>query len=290
MTPIVIAFTPNYIVPASTLVHSVLRSSPSGRFEFLCLTSEPIPDSQKRLLKDLAGDRAEWKYITIDNLPEGVYIDPRYGAAAEFRLMLPELLPEYDKVIYVDCDVIVNNDLQSLYSSIELGDNLLGVVFERKDYFNSGFLVMNLLQMRKEKTSADLIRTLQGGQFEFPDQDALNIVCKGKVMGLPPYYNSIRTFWLPQFKNEFLQTYTENDYREMLNHGTVHYTGGKPWDILSVKFDTWWEEYYSLPKSIRSLKEFPIKIKILSLIWTTKIGKTTGEALRMMYRKISGTI
>jgi len=289
MTPIVIAFTPNYIVPAATLVQSVLGSS-EGDFEFICLTTEAIPESQQELLRHLGGKRAAWKYITIDALPEGVYIDPRYGAAAEFRLILPELLPDYDNIIYIDCDIIVRNDLERLYTEIDLGNNLLGAVFEREGYFNSGFLVMNLKQMRKEHTSAELIKTLRSGEFEFPDQDALNIVCEGKVLGLPAFYNSIRTFWLPQYKNDFLKIYTEADFEEMMSHGTVHYTGGKPWTILSVKFDTWWEEYYRLPKDIRVLLNTTPKIRILSRIYSTRAGRTLLEGLRTLYRNLTGKI
>jgi len=301
MTPVVIAFTPNYFIPAATLISSVIRSS-AGDFVFICLVTEEIPDRQKSLLQGLTGERATFRYLKVEELDKDVYIDPRYSAAAEFRLLLPELLPEYDKVIYVDCDVIVRNDLAKLYSEIELDEKLLGVVYEAPiggqaerwealgcdsgRYFNSGFLIMNLEQMRKEKTSAKLMEALKTDYLEFPDQDALNIVCQGKVLPLPPYWNSIRTFWLPQYKEDFFKQYSKEDLQEVLLHGTIHYTGGKPWNMFTIQFDKWWEVYYSLPASIKKEWQPSKKLYLLSKFYNTTIGFWCVKTLQAVYRKL----
>lgn len=300
MTPVVIAFTPNYFIPAATLVSSILTSG-SGEFEFICLVTEEIPERQKRLLKELTGSRARFRYLTPD-LEKGVYIDPRYSAAAEFRLLLPELLPGYDRIIYVDCDIIVRNDLSELYNSAEPGDKLLAAVYEAPigeqaenwkrlgcdsgRYFNSGFLAMNLSLMRKEGTSKKLIGALKTDFLEFPDQDALNMVCIGKVSPLPPYFNAIRTFWLPQYRTEFLSRYSEEDLEEIKTHGNIHYTGGKPWNQFTVEFDKWWRIYYSLPEEVRKEWRPSLKMAILSKLYISRAGKWSIDALRWLYRRL----
>jgi len=285
MIPVVIAFTSNYLIPAATLIHSVLRSS-SASFEFICLTGETIPDRQKRMLEAVAEGRAVFRYLDALALPDGVYVDPRYSAAAEYRLLLPELLPEHDKVLYVDCDVVVRKDLAELYLSTDTDDMLLAAVFEREGYFNSGFLLMNLAQMRKEGTSSRLLEVLKTDYLEFPDQDALNKVCKGRTLALSPSYNGIRTFWLPQCKDDFLKLYSESDWSEMVVCGNIHYTGGKPWDIFTVRFGDWWAEYSQLPVEIKKEWRPSLKIRLISGLYSIRPVRFCIDSVRAIYRRL----
>lgn len=301
MIPVVIAFTPNYFIPAATLVHSVLRCS-RDNFEFICLASERIPSEQIRILEKIANGRASFRFPEITDFPDGVYIDPRYSIAAEYRLLLPEMEPGYEKVIYVDCDIIVNNDLGDLFRNINLGDNLLAAVYEAPienqagrwealgcdsgKYFNSGFLIMNLEQMRREGTSSKLFDALKTDYLEFPDQDALNMVCKGRVLPLPPVYNSIRTFFLPQYKEDFLKQYSEKDWNDVQEHGTIHYTGGKPWNLVTVKFDRWWKEYDKLPEEAKRQWTPGRKLLILAALYKCEICRWMMDGVRDAVRKI----
>jgi len=266
--PIVVAFTENYFVPAVTCLSSILKNSDSKyRFEVICLLTKNLPKEYQELLNNFSPARMKFTYLNLDGALDGVYVDERYTIAASFRLLLPELLKQYDKIIYTDCDVIIRNDLGRLYENIDLKDNYLAAVYEAaldfqvpylKEigcepgyYFNSGFLVMNLDLMRKDNLSQKLIDGLKVPYLQFPDQDVLNIYCKGKVLGLKPIYNSIRTYFLPQYKKEFLNRYSDMDWKDVQEHGTIHYTGGKPWNEITVKFDVWWKYYFELPLSIK---------------------------------------
>ena len=301
-TPLVIAFTPNYFVPAATTLKSLLdSSSDDDRYEVICLVSEEIPQRQKDKLSALFGERIIFRYINLAGRLQGVYVDPRYSEAASFRLLLPEILPEYDKVLYIDCDVIIRNNLAALYRDTDLGDNLLAAVYEAPiehqaerwtalgcdphRYFNSGFLMMNLKQMRLEGTSRKLIDGLKSDYLEFPDQDVLNQVCQDRVLALKPIYNSIRTFFLPQYKPDFLKQYSEADWDEVQKHGTIHYTGGKPWNILSVKFGEWWKTYRSLPRDIRDEWAPSAKIRAVAFIYRTRFGTAVIESARNIIRR-----
>ena len=302
MTPLVIAFTPNYFVPAATTLKSLLDSSSADdRYEVICLMSEEIPQRQKDKLARLTGERIRFRYINLAGRLQGVYVDPRYSEAASFRLLLPEILPEYDKVLYIDCDVIIRNNLAALYRDTDLGDNLLAAVYEAPiehqaerwtalgcdphRYFNSGFLMMNLKQMRVEGTSRKLIDGLKSDYLEFPDQDVLNQVCQDRVLALKPIYNSIRTFFLPQYKADFLKQYTEEDWDEVQNQGTIHYTGGKPWNILSVKFGEWWNTWRTLPREIREEWTPSAKTRVFAFIYRTRFGTAIVESARNIIRR-----
>jgi len=304
-TPLVIAFTPNYIVPAAVTLKSILdSSSEEAGYEVICLVSEEIPQKQKKMLEGMAEGRMKFNYIKLKGSLEGYYVDPRYSEAASYRLLLPELLPWYDKVLYIDCDIIVRNDLARLFNSTELGDNLLGVIYEApieeqskrweaigcdpKHYFNSGFLLMNLKKMREDGTSARLIEALNVEYLEFPDQDALNKICQGRVLALPPYCNSIRTFYLPQYKSDFLKQYSEADWQDVQKHGNIHYTGGKPWNLFTVQFGHWWQTYDSLPADIKNELKPSGKVKAIWRIYRTGFGRLCIDKAQAIYRKLKG--
>lgn len=268
MIPLAIAFTPNYFVQAATLLRSVLDACPEGRFRAICLLSEDIPDRMKDKLAWLDEVRLSMEFIPLKGRLQGLYIDPRYTEAASLRLLLPELLPDLDRVLYLDCDIIVRQDLAKLWSETDLGDNYLGAVYEAAiegqaerfralgcdpaKYFNSGFLLMNLEQMRQEKVSERLLEACRVPYLEFPDQDALNQVCQGRVLPLSPLYNSIRTFFIPKYKPDFVRQYSEELWHQVQHGGTIHYTGGKPWDLFTVQFGAWWRTYDRLPDEIKA--------------------------------------
>ena len=280
LTPLAIAFTPNYFVPAATMLRSLLDAS-TGDFEVICLVTGEIPERMQKKLVRLGAGRLSFRYLPLKGRLEGIYTDPRYTEAASFRLLLPEILPEYDSLVYIDCDVIVRQDVGKLWRETDLGDNYLGVVFEApienqaerartvgcdpQRYFNSGFLLMNLKQMRQENVSERLLEACRVPYLEFPDQDALNQVCQGRVLPLSPVFNGIRTFFIPKYKPDFVRQYSEELWDEVQRSGTIHYTGGKPWDIFSVRFGDWWRTYECLPDEIK--QEWKPSAKII-LLWS----------------------
>lgn len=261
-----IAFTPNYFVPAATLLKSVLDKS-DGSFEVVCLITDPIPERMQEKLVRMAGGRMTFRYLPLKGRLQGVYIDPRYSEAASLRLLLPELLPEYDRILYMDCDIIVRQDLARLWAETDLGDNYLAAVFEAPvedqaerfralgcdpdRYFNSGFLLMNLALMRRDRITEKLLEACRVDYLEFPDQDALNMVCQGRVLPLSPLQNSIRTFFILKYKPNFVRCYSNALWYQVQRSATIHYTGGKPWDLFTIKFGVWWRTYEELPREIK---------------------------------------
>lgn len=301
--PIVIAFTANYIVPAATTILSILNSiGEREKLHIIVLNNEELPHSMQQKLVRLGGSRVSYTFLNLQGKLTGVYIDNRYTEAASYRLLLPELLPDYDKVIYLDCDIIVQNDISKLYHETELGNYYLAGVFEApldfqverfksigcnpREYINSGFLIMNLSLLRQDKMTERFIEALKVDYLEFPDQDVLNKVCKGRILGLPPHYNSIRTFFIPQYKKFFLQQYSEDDLNEVLKHGTIHYTGGKPWNQFTIEFPAWWNHYEQLPSYIKEEWEIDDRMYTLYRIYNTVIGKAVINYAQALYRKI----
>lgn len=295
-----IAFTPNYFVQAATTLLSILRACPEGDFHVVCLVREEIPQPMQDKLARLGGGRMHFEYIPLKGRLDGVYIDPRYTEAASFRLLLPELLPALDRILYLDCDIIVRQDLSRLWRETDLGDNYMAVVYEAPieqqadrfralgcdpmRYFNSGFLLMNLAQMRAEKVSERLLEACRVPYLEFPDQDALNQVCQGRVLPLSPVWDSIRTFFIPKYKPDFVRQYSEELWDEVQRSGNIHYTGGKPWDLFTVQFRAWWQVYDSLPTEIKE-EWTPGRMASFWKIYRTPLGRLF-DAARSLKQKL----
>ena len=300
MIPLAIAFTPNYFVQAATTLRSVLDASPGGRFRVVCVRTEELPARMQDELTRLGGGRLELEYIPLKGRLQGIYIDPRYTEAASLRLILPELLPELDRVLYLDCDIIVRQDLARLWKETELGENYLAAIYEAPSeqqaerfralgcdpnrYFNSGFLLMNLAQMRAESVSEKLLEACRVPYLEFPDQDALNQVCQGRVLPLSPLYNSIRTFFIPKYKPDFVRQYGEELWDKVQREATIHYTGGKPWNLFTVQFGAWWRVYDTLPAEIKA--EWTLgKMARFWKFYRTPLGRVL-DAVRNMKQKL----
>ncbi|HAY3507529.1 glycosyltransferase family 8 protein [Elizabethkingia anophelis] len=305
--PIVLAFTPNYFVPAATCLYSILKhSAETENFHVICLLTEELPQQMKDKLQRLGSGRIRYSYIDLNGKLQGIYVDDRYTIAASYRLLLPDLLPEYNKVMYIDCDVIVRNNLYKLYQETDLGNNYLAAVFEASldfqipyimsigcepgRYINSGFLIMNLEKLRKENMVAKFLEAARVEGLQFPDQDVLNQLCKGYILGLPPYYNGIRTFFLPQYKEYFLKYYSEENWHEVQQHGTIHYTGTKPWNSFTIGFNVWWEYYEHLPQEIKSEWVINRKIFVLHKLSNTVLGNLFITSLQSVYRKLKRNI
>jgi UDP-glucose:(galactosyl)LPS alpha-1,2-glucosyltransferase len=300
-TPLVIAFTPNYIVPAAVCIRSVLdHAGAADCFHLICLLTEPLPEEMQQQLYLLGGDRVSYSFINLEGKLQDIYVDEKYSVAASYRLLLPDLLPEYDRVMYIDSDVVVRNDLAKLFREVQLGDHYLAGVFEATldfqlahmesigcapgSYINSGFLLMNLHQLRADQMVNQFISASKKAYLEFPDQDVLNQLCRGRILGLPPFYNSIRTFYLPQYKSDFFRFYTKEDWQAVQQHGTIHYTGSKPWNTFTVKFDCWWFYYGLLPAGIKAYGLVNKKMQFLYTIYRTRTGGLIINSLQSVYR------
>jgi len=133
-----------------------------------------------------------------------------FSVVTYYRLFIASLFPQYDKVIYLDCDLVLLGDVSELYR-IDLGDNVLGAAPEEfvqntkefrqyaevalgvdpDGYVNAGVLLMNLDAFRANKIEDKFIRLITEHDFDLldPDQAYLNYLCNGKIHVLPNGWN-----------------------------------------------------------------------------------------------------
>ena len=79
------------------------------------------------LLKQFS--RCRIQYRVVDDTFDQSFEIRGITAATYYRLLIPELIPEYDKVIYADVDIIFRMDLSELYET-EIGNNYIAATRE----------------------------------------------------------------------------------------------------------------------------------------------------------------
>ncbi len=157
-----------------------------------------------------------------------------------FRCLLAELLPNADKVLYLDCDTIVRHPLDDLFAT-ELANNLVGAVEDvsrSKDnaarlnladnfYFNAGMLLINLQAWRQDNLFARLKNLVMSDQRIANDQDALNKACEGRKLRLSPRFDYMHVWWrknTPQYDASYAAEFEKAGRNPII----VHFTGVKP--------------------------------------------------------------
>lgn len=151
-----------------------------------------------------------------------------WSVAACYRCILPDLLTGEDYILYLDTDIICNGDLSKLWT-LDMDNTYFAAVAEnhspnnyRGTYYNSGVLFMNLKLMRQNKITQKLLECITTEKLLYPDQDALNLVCRPHIKPLKSIYNA-------SIKSKF----SEGDLIR-------HYIGyNKPW----ITQDALWRKY-----------------------------------------------
>jgi lipopolysaccharide biosynthesis glycosyltransferase len=127
-----------------------------------------------------------------------------------YRLFIASLFPQYDKIVYLDCDLVVLGDISKMYCT-DLGDNIFAAAPEQfvrgtdafrryakealgvnpDAYVNAGVLVINLDMFRKNHIEEKFIQLITEYDFDLldPDQAYLNYLCEGKIYELSKAWN-----------------------------------------------------------------------------------------------------
>lgn len=152
-------------------------------------------------------------YIHVDYNTFSQFKHRFYTVETWYRIAIGQLLPQsIDRVLYLDCDMIVLGDISTLYYT-NLQERLIGVYYDvgvyptlsistgipvGSKYFNAGMLLLDLKKWRNLNTENDLrqIAAAHNYDFLFNDQDVLNIYTyqKNNALALPKNYNFVLPF------------------------------------------------------------------------------------------------
>ncbi len=253
--PVVFATDENYVPYCGVAVSSLIRNAcPSNEYEISVLYDHLTAASIIRL-EQQSIDYVHVRCVCIhDYITDLKVLEYNHlTIASAYRLIIPEVLSQYEKVLYLDSDIVVDADIAELYHT-KIGGNILGAVhgyFKKDDdefmykhitqtlgiavdsFFNAGILLMNIKALKENRVTEKCFSLLsKRTDLYFMDQCAMNIVCEGKVYFLPEKWN---------FEWQYLFSAEEHARKLMDNLGIIHYDGiEKPWDypsqILAEKF------------------------------------------------------
>ena len=165
--------------------------------------------------------------------PEGPNTRKRWSYMSLLRLALPEILPEENRALWLDVDTIVNKDIGELFDT-----EMDGCVFAAAEepirrrlpfhYYNTGVLLADLEQLRRDGTYLDMIRLVNRQELSFPDQDAVNLLCQTRIKPISPYYNSNK--WIVEVEDPAVTHYAAD--REYQVHDLWREYTQMEWRVL----------------------------------------------------------
>ncbi len=212
----------------------------------------------------------------VENLYHDAYEVRGISTGTYLRLMLHRLLPEVDRLIYADVDVLFQDHLLEIWQT-DMTDCVLAAVkgavnlsdkWEwnsdrsywnhlegmRGRYINAGVTLLNLYEIRSrnlEKAWNEWVKE----KLYYQDQDILNITCQGAIRYLPPRYN--RLAYLEQkdydrFVSEAI--FTRQECEEAMAHPAIlHYAGDKPWKRYDTNLGGIWWDYVDSQPDLKDL-------------------------------------
>lgn len=230
-------------------------------------------------------------FISHSELCAGLYTDDKFSISAFSRLFLSKI-DDIDKVLYLDCDTIINSSIKDLFE-IDINDVYVcgvqdnaGIMYrklidfnENDRYINSGVLLINLKKWREENLEEKFIKFINkyNGSVPHHDQGVINGVCKGKIKILKPEYNLMPPMILQnaeqikgyhEIKNYYKQS--ELNFAKQ-NPIIIHYTEcfyNRPW---RKKCTHPYKHIFANYKSISPWNDDPLEDKNISNLDKVKV-------------------
>ena len=141
--------------------------------------------------------------------PDGPNYNSQWTPTGMIRYALTKVFPEYDKVLSIDADTIVMEDIGELWD-LPLDGYYFAAAREpilsqhlRILYTNAGVLMLNLKKLREDRKDDEIISALNKRHFFFVGQDAINFCCQGGILEIPSDYNA-SNFTLPSENKKVL--------------------------------------------------------------------------------------
>lgn len=297
---IVFASDNNYAQHTAVAMASVLvNTKVPQKIQFYLIDDEIQQENKEKIIKTVQNLGGNIEFIKIKNSKlEDCYVSGELSRASYFRLDIANILDEsIEKIIYLDCDLLVYDDIEKMWqldmggkpvaATCDLGimasarvrkqkNKFIGLPFDAP-YFNAGVLMMDLKKWRDDNYAEAIIALATQNKYPNHDQDALNKFFMNNWQEIP-----LRWDVIPPVFNLFFKILTKPDLRKKaieakLNPAIFHYAGGyKPWEYeIHDGFNDKYYEYLKLTeykdvkmpqfdkrRKNRSIKRQMIRLKV----------------------------
>lgn len=243
----------NYVRATLASINSALRHNRNINIYVVC---DNVSDKNIKLLARLGA-----KTIVADNMLKNTKQSTYVSTAALIKFELPNLFPNLDKILYIDGDTLVLDNLSEIYD-INLRNKYAAVVcdavaiIKNKEherlgfakYFNSGVMLLNLKKMRVENMPHNMqYIKLNQPELHYMDQDVFNVAFNENVIWLGFRYNMMTVsteMYSPDVLSQLFET-TKSDIKKNISHPVILHLAGseKPWNTRWSKFYSLWSKY-----------------------------------------------
>lgn len=269
--PVVFATDQNFFPYMFVAITSLIeKASPSNNYDIVILFDN-IEEYPKQMLEKLNSKNISIRFFNMSEIMKQYknlwYTHWLYTEAMYYRFIIPEIFKDYEKVLYLDGDIIINCDIAELYD-IDLKNNWIGAIIEnsmkhpkspaydyiekvlnlnKNEYFSSGVMIFNikiLSQFNFFKSCITILKNLKTPLF--PDQDVLNLVCNKHVKYIDITFN-LQWNILNYYKN--IENYISEKNLQQLNDAKknpkiLHYCGAyKPWKRPDLPYSEYFWHY-----------------------------------------------
>ena len=256
-----------YVYPTLVAMTSLAENAGKNTFyDIYVMINNDFTEENKKVLKSVENnhlEHCEVIFINMGNKYKKADTNKKIPTAAYYRLELHNLLPNVNRIIWMDGDTAVFEDLTELITLDMKGNYIMGFLDSLPDAIErfgikdatvlcSGVLLLDLEALRKNKMTYKFNKFIEAnlGKINQHDQTVINVVCQGNLGTLPPKYgiwsfeaevyalkhNERQRPWLKYNKEEFL-----NAYR---HPAILHYVWPKPfWKRQRPIFNKEWWEY-----------------------------------------------
>ena len=220
---IVVASDNHYIILLAALIKSIEANIRLGQTIEIHVIEDKVSDGSKAKLKSSINPQITslvWHPME-SVIPKGMNLPldkSSYPLNIYMRLFIPYFIPEeIEKVLYLDVDMIVQEDVTTLFEE-ELGNNVIAAVLDpriitfdnswggifnyealglsgKTRYFNTGLILMQTKRWREQDITVKIIDCINNNKkfVNYPDQYGLNVVLANQWLELSPLWNHFST-------------------------------------------------------------------------------------------------
>lgn len=233
------------------------------------------------------------------------------------RLFFSELLPQLDRVLHIDCDTIIKDNLEDIYN-IDLKGNLCAACYDclptakyalgmekQSKYYSNGLILFDLKLMRENNIQEKFVEYIMKKEGKLPhlDQDVLNVVLENKIYTLAPRYNLMTQNVIfkeksCEFFNDDEPYYSKTELKNGLNNpAMIHIVGfkylSKPWmqpcyhpynkEWLTIYRETKFDSKEDLIKFKK--KKYGIIREIICFLWNIGYNVPLIRNIELIFEK-----
>lgn len=251
--PICFATDDNYVPFLTVALASMLDNASKNNFYMIYVLTSHLSEENMKSIKKHEVENCSIEFVQLskelDKVQNMFHLRDYYSKETYYRIFIPNLFPQYQKVLYLDCDITVLGDVSELYNTeihgyyVAAAQEEVMQTFEvfgnyveqadginRKEYFNAGILLINCRRWRNKLIAERFVDLLNRYKFRVvQDEDYLNVLCKNNVKKLNLGWNKT------SYKNE---NFDDKDLK--IIHWKINW---RPWKYKDVLYEEYFWKY-----------------------------------------------